>query len=71
MDERGAVAVIPAKKNRKVPRKHDRIMYGWRHRIENFLAKIREFRAVATRYDKTEASFAATIHLVAGVIAAR
>ena len=42
----------------------------WRHQIENFFARIKEFQAVATRYDKTEESFTAGIHLVAGVIAA-
>ena len=62
--------MIPAKKNRKAPREHDREMYGWRHRTENFFAGTKEFRAVATRYDKTDESFAAGIHLVAGVIAA-
>ena len=46
-------------------------MYGWRHLVENFFAKIKEFRAIATRYDKTDESFAAGIHLVAGVVAAK
>ena len=45
-------------------------MYMWRHQIENFFAGIKEFRSVATRYDKTDESFAAAIHLVAGVVAA-
>ena len=47
-----------------------REMYKWRHQIENLFAKLKEFRAVATRYDKTDASFAAAIHLMAGVVAA-
>ncbi len=68
--ESGAMAVIPARRHRTVPRHHDREMYKWRHRIENFFARIKEFRAIATRYDKTEASFAAAIHLVSGVVAA-
>ncbi len=68
--ESGAMAVIPARRNRTEPRHHDREMYKWRHRIENFFARIKEFRAIATRYDKTEASFAAAIHLVSGVVAA-
>ncbi len=66
----GAMAVIPARCHRTSPREHDREMYRWRHRIENVFARIREFRAVATRYDKTDASFAAAIHLVSGVVAA-
>ena len=70
VEARGAEAVIPSRRNRTEPRDHDREMYRWRHQIENFFAKIKEFRAVATRYDKTDESFAAAIHLVAGVIAA-
>ena len=46
-------------------------MCGWRHMVENFFSKIKEFRAIATRYDKTDESFAAGIHLVAGVVAAK
>ena len=70
IEARGAEAVIPSRRSRKVPRDHDREMYKWRHQIENFFARIKEFRAVATRYDKTDESFAAAINLVAGVIAA-
>ena len=43
---------------------------GWRHQIENVFSKIKGFRATATRYGKTDESFAAAIYLVAGVIAA-
>ncbi len=46
---RGAGAVIPAGRNRTEPREHGREKYGWRHRVESFLARTREFRAVATR----------------------
>jgi len=46
-------------------------MYGWRHQIENFFARTREFRGIATRHDRTDTGFAAAIHLAAGVIAAR
>ena len=71
VERRGAMAVIPSKRNRKVPRDHDGEMYKWRHQVENFLAKTREFRAIATRYDKTDVSYAAAIYLAAGVIAAK
>jgi len=64
-------AVIPAKQNRRHPREHDRDMYMWRHQIETVFAKIKAFRGIATRYDKTDARFAAAIHRAAGVIAAR
>jgi len=67
---RGAAAVIPSRRSRKVPRPHDRDIYGWQHLVENFFARTREFRAIATRHDRTDGSFAAGIHLVAGVVAA-
>jgi transposase len=36
--------------------------------IENFFAKIKQFRAIATRYEKTKRNFLAAVHLVAAVI---
>jgi transposase len=71
LEERGAAAVIPPKVNRKATISFDRDMYRWRHLIENTFAKLKEFRAVATRYDKTDTSYGATIHLAAAIIAAR
>jgi transposase len=46
-------------------------MYRWRPLIENCFAKLKEFRAVATRYDKTDASYTATVHLAATARASR
>ena len=71
LDARGAAAVIPPKANRKTQINLDRDMYRWRHLIENTFAKLKEFRAVATRYDKTDTSYAASVHLAAAVIASR
>ena len=71
LNERGAVAVIPAKSDRKTPIPHDTEMYKWRHLIENCFQRLKEFRRIATRYDKTDTSFAAAIHLVAACIALR
>ena len=71
LDARGAAAVIPPKANRKTQINLDCDMYRWRHLIENTFAKLKEFRAVATRYDKTDTSYAASIHLAAAVIASR
>ena len=67
---RVADAVIPSRRNGTQARDHDREMYGWRHKLENFFTKIKEFQAVTTRHDKTDENFAAAIHLAAGVIAA-
>jgi transposase len=71
LNERGAVAVIPPKANRKTIIDYDKAMYRWRHLIENYFAKLKEFRSIATRYDKTIESFSANIHLAAAIIAAR
>jgi len=66
---RGALAVIPAKSDRKAPIPHDAEMYKWRHLVENFFQRIKEFRRIATCYDKTDASYAAAIDLVAAFLA--
>jgi transposase len=49
----GKIAVIPPKANRRLSRDFDRDAYKARHLIENFFAKLKQFRAIATRYDKT------------------
>ena len=71
LDNRGAVAVIPPKANRVTTIPCDFEMYKWRHLVENFFCKIKEFRRIATRYDKTDTSFSAMIHLVGSVLAIR
>ncbi len=71
LDERGTDAVIPSKANRKVQIPHDEEVYKWRHLVENYFAKIKEFRGIATRYDKTDESYAANWNLIAAIIAAR
>jgi transposase len=64
----GKTAVIPPKANRQIPRHYDCDLYKARHLIENFFAKLKQFRAIATRYDKTSRNFLAAIHLAASVI---
>jgi transposase len=64
----GKSAVIPPKQNRTTPREFDRQRYMARHLIENFFCDLKQFRAIATRYDKTARNFLAAIHLVAAII---
>ena len=45
--------VIPPKSNRKVQRLYDKELYKARHLMENFYCKLKQYRAIATRYDKT------------------
>ena len=64
----GKSAVIPPRPNRLTPREFDRHLYKERHLIENFFCKLKQFRAIATRYDKTARNFLAAIHLAAAII---
>jgi transposase len=63
----GKKLVIPPKSNRKVQRTFDREMYKARHLMENFFCKLKKYRAIATRYDKTARNFLAAIHLAAAI----
>jgi transposase len=71
LDARGAKAVIAQHPRRTTPRDIDGEMYRWRHLIENFFCKLKEFKRIATRSDKTDQSFAAMIYLAATVINSR
>ena len=68
LQQAGTMVVIPPKANRKDPRPYDRDLYKARHLIENFFCKLKQFRAIATRYDKTARNFLAAIHLAATAI---
>src|ERR1700709_260661 len=67
----GAKAVICQHLRRPTPLAVDKKMYKWRHLIENFFGKLKEFKRIAMRADKTDQSFAAMIHLAAAVIASK
>lgn len=71
LQNRGAKAVIPSKKLRKIHIPHDVELYKRRHMIENYFSKIKEFRGVNTRYDKTDTSYEASWYIAATVIALR
>ena len=71
LDARGAKAVISQHPRRAKPLTIDEEMYKWRHLIENFFGRLKEFKRIAMRADKTDQSFAAMIHLVAAVINSR
>jgi transposase len=71
LNARGATAVIPPKANRTVQRDYDTEVYKWRHMVENYFTKIKKFRGIETRYDKTESSYTASWHLAAALIASR
>ena len=66
--DRGAEAVIPSTRNRKIPIPHDRIAYKLRNRIERFFNKLKHFRRIATRYDRRAIHFLAALYLAGAMI---
>ena len=68
LQAQGKTAVIPPRRNRKHPREYDKELYKARHLIENFFAKLKQYRAIATRYDKRARNFLGAIFLAASVI---
>jgi transposase len=71
LNARGAKIVIAQhqRRTRKLPL--DTEIYKWRHLIENFFCKLKEFKRIAMRADKTDQSFSAIIHLAAAIINSR
>ncbi|WP_370529157.1 IS5 family transposase [Undibacterium sp. KW1] len=65
IQERNAKVVIPSKSNRKEPREIDAFQYRNRNVIERFFARIKQFRRIATRYDKLASRFASFFAIVA------
>lgn len=64
----GKAVVIPSLRTRKQQREYDRHLYKARHLIEHFFARLKQYRAIATRYDKTAVAFLGAIHLAAAVV---
>ena len=64
----GKSAVIPPRQHRTAPHPIDEALYQSRHLIENFFCKLKQFRGIATRYDKTARNFLAALHLAAATI---
>ena len=71
LNARGAKIVIAQHPRRTKPLPVDAEMYKWRHLIENFFCKLKEFKRIAMRADKTDTSFSDIIHLAAAVIHSR
>lgn len=66
----GKTAVILPKSNRKHPETYayDKDLHKKRHKIENFFSRLKDFRSIATRYEKTSRNFLVGIHLAAAMI---
>ena len=66
--ERGTTAVIPPRKNRKVQYHYDKTVYRQRNIIERMFCRLKDWRRIATRFDRNIKNFIAAIALAAAVI---
>ena len=66
--ENNCISVIPPKRNRKVQREYDKHIYKERHLIECFFGKIKHFRRIFSRFDKTIKSFTSFLNFVSTLI---
>lgn len=64
----GSLPVIPPRSNRLNPRSFDRHLYKSRNLIERFFSRIKQFRRIATRYDKLAKSFLSFVHLACAFV---
>ncbi len=71
VQRREAVAVIPSKKNRKVPRDYDEHLSKERKKVEWFINLLKQYRRVATRYEKTARNFLGFVHVASIMILLR
>jgi transposase len=67
----GGEAVIPPKKNRKVARDFDKHLYKERKKVEWFINLLKQYRRVATRYEKTARNFLGFVHVASIMILLR
>jgi transposase len=65
---RGITPCIPSRNNRKIPIPHDKELYRQRHKIENMFGKLKDWRRIATRYDRCAHAFFSAIAIAAAVI---
>ena len=59
IEQMGAVAVIPPRANRKEQRNYDENLYADRNKIERFINRVKHYRRLATRYEKTSRNYLA------------
>ena len=68
LEDKGITPCIPSRKNRKVPIPYDEARYRKRHKIENSFARLKDWRRVATRYDRCPKVFLSACALAAVVM---
>jgi len=68
LEARGIEPCIPSSRSRKVPYDYDTALYRQRHKVENLFAKLKDWRRIATRYDRCAHTFFSAICIAAAVI---
>ncbi|WP_265039251.1 IS5 family transposase [Wolbachia endosymbiont (group A) of Yponomeuta plumbellus] len=68
LKSKGCKVVIPPKRNRKMQREYDKHVYKERHLIECFFGKIKHFRRIFSRFDKTAVVFMGFLNFVGALI---
>ena len=68
LKDKGIETCIPPKKNRKIQIEYDKTLYKQRHKVENMFGKLKDWRRIATRYDRCAHTFFSAICIAAIVI---
>lgn len=66
--DKGIEPCIPSSRSRKIPYPYDKLLYRQRHKVENLFAKLKDWRRIATRYDRCAHTFFSAICIAAAVI---
>jgi transposase len=67
LQAKGIEPCIPSTRSRKLPFDYDKVLYKQRHKIENLFAKLKDWRRIATRYDRCAHTFFSAICIAAAV----
>ena len=68
LHNKGIKPCIPPRKNRKTQIEYDKLLYKQRHKVENMFGKLKDWRRIATRYDRCAHTFFSAICIAAIVI---
>jgi transposase len=68
LHSKGVTPCIPSRKNRKVQYEYDKTLYKQRHKVENMFGRLKDWRRIATRYDRCAHTFFSSICIAAIII---
>jgi len=71
VEDKGAEAVVPSRSNAKAPREIDFVQYKERNLVERFWSKVKQYRRVATRYEKKARNYLAFVQVASIMILLR